>query len=114
MRPGCVPGERRRNHERRADRLGEALRRSGHEAVLDRQPRRHDLGRQPAERGQGRPGQRAGEEAVGEHGQQPALLECEREDGEHGDTAGDEARRRLVDGIRKGEDRLHDDPEISV
>ncbi len=111
---GPVPEHGRRDGEDGADRLGEPLRRPGRVAMLHRQPRRDDPGGEQAERAQLRAGERAGEEAVREHGQEPALLECDRHDGEHGDDARDEPCGRLVDRVREREEVAHNHPKYIV
>ena len=107
MGAGRVVEHRRRQGEDGADRLREALRRTGRVAVADGQARRHDPRREQPERAQRRPGDDASDEAVGEQRDRPALLECDREHGQHGDRAGDEASRGLVDRVREGEEPTH-------
>src|SRR5262249_17517104 len=75
--------------------------------MRDAQPRRDDPRREQAERAQRRPGQRAGDEAVREHRDEPALLECDREDAEQGDRARDDPRRGLVDRVRERQQPAH-------
>ena len=69
--------------------------------LLRPEPRRDHVLRGPAERAQRRAGQDARPEPVRERNQQP--VGAGREDHEHGhqDHAGDDARRLLVDRIRK-------------
>src|SRR5207249_6035461 len=78
---------RRRQREGSSDRLREPLRRARRVTGPKRQVRRDHARRNERERAQGRPCKSARHEAVCEDGDQPALLECDREDGD------DRARR---------------------
>src|SRR4029077_4942295 len=70
---GGEPEQARGQREDRTDRLREQLRRPGRVAVDDMPARRDDARRHERERAQLRPGERASDEPVREHGQDPAL-----------------------------------------
>ena len=93
--------------QRQPDRLGEPLRRAGHERRAGRAggPR---PGSPAVQRAQRRSGQHAGEEAEGERHQQPVPPGDERDEGDDGHAAGDDAGRLLVDRVGEAEDRRHE------
>src|SRR5205807_967329 len=90
-----------------SDRLCKTLRGARRIPRAEWETRRDYTRRQEPERTERRPGQRARDEAVREERDQPSLLQCDGEDGENRNRAGDEACRRLVDRIREGEHAAH-------
>ena len=107
---GRVPEEARGHREDGADRLGETLGRPRRVAVAQVQARRDEARRDERKRAELRPGERPGDEPVGEHRQDPTLLECDRRHGQHGDDARDEPCGCFVDRVRKREETAHDHP----
>ena len=94
------------DRHRRAHALSEALGRAGHVAGRA-EARARDLHREGPERAEGRPGQGAGEEAVGEHREEPAGVEHEDRDRDQHHDEGHEPRSLLVDRVGEGEQRPH-------
>ena len=92
---------RRRHGEDGADRLREPLRRAGRVAVRDRSRGvTTRVASSPSGLSVGPVSARA-TKAVGQHGQEPTLLECDGDDREHRNRSRDDPRRGLVDGVRE-------------
>ena len=85
-------GDDRRDRERCADPLREALRRTGDELGLDVQRRCDDARRELTQRAQRRAGQDPGDEAVREHHEEPRLVERDGQHRDDHDAAGHQAR----------------------
>ena len=102
------------DRQRRADALGEALRRAGHELLRQAERRRDDARDELADGAERRAGQHAREEPVGDDGGHPRQVEHDRRQAQQDDDAGDQARGDLVDGVREGEEALaHDGESVS-